>query len=387
MATCGLAAKEITMNTQVSPSSFTFKTRTRLGSALLALALGASACGSSNNDSEAEEVTSPFAEFFGFDGSLDSEQQDAFIDEQREVEEVIAACMTAEGFEYIPIDYSAQIRSSINPEDGLEAGTKTYVEKYGFGISTLRWSQDAVGPDLVGNIWDDTTEEALLDPNLAYANALEPDEQEQYYASLYGQAEGPEADPSLTDEENQALSDEYYANYQPSGCASEAYANADFDGGTGLNEMFETMAVEFEDIEQRFEADPRVLQIRDDVTACALDAGYEYDTDNTSNELSQRVEDIAAMATQPSDTEIEAFDEDEFAEFLSKTESLNDQQLAALAEAQTYEIAFALAVYECGDEELTGGTTGEIAELRAEYEQEFLDEHTDKLEPFRGVAN
>jgi hypothetical protein len=70
----------------------------------------------------------------------------------RETEELIFACMKAEGFDYAVTDFnSLQSGSTGLPETSFEYGTVEFAETYGFAISTTRFSQATVGPDLLGH--------------------------------------------------------------------------------------------------------------------------------------------------------------------------------------------------------------------------------------------
>ncbi len=68
--------------------------------------------------------------------------------------------MREQGFEYLPIDTTAQQAFWEEQSCGdLEWGTDEWTEKYGFGITTQRFSQAQVGPDLVGSNWDVTSDQ------------------------------------------------------------------------------------------------------------------------------------------------------------------------------------------------------------------------------------
>ena len=71
---------------------------------------------------------------------------------------------------------------------------------------------------------------------------------------------------------------------------------------------------------------------------------------------------------------------DEFFENLPPP-TLSDEDKAVLARLQAEEVELAIAVNDCG-----GGPRdleGLYDEVRIEYEQRFLDENADELEPFR----
>jgi peptidoglycan hydrolase-like protein with peptidoglycan-binding domain len=94
---------------------------------------------------------------------------------QLEVEELTADCMRDQGFEYQPVDWSAQS----NPEDELQfSDPVAFGEKYGYGVMRSYELYELGGGE----------GQAFEDPNQEYVNSLSPDEQTAYYEALYGAA-------------------------------------------------------------------------------------------------------------------------------------------------------------------------------------------------------
>ena len=88
------------------------------------------------------------------------------------VEEAIAACMRAEGFEYQP---QAAPPAQMNPADlGALPGTREFAEQYGYGITTDPWQAQL----------DDVS--GATDPNAEMLGAMTEAEITEYYAALYG---------------------------------------------------------------------------------------------------------------------------------------------------------------------------------------------------------
>jgi hypothetical protein len=92
------------------------------------------------------------------------------------VDEAIQKCMKEQGFDYVP-------PGNLPRSDDTFLSPKEHMETYGFGISTLTYSQSSVGPTLVGTPGDglahlDSKAEALADlamddaQKAAYAEAL-----------------------------------------------------------------------------------------------------------------------------------------------------------------------------------------------------------------------
>lgn len=361
----------------------------RLGLAAIALILLASACSDGNNETTADAASSPLAEFLG-QGDFVSDPEGAqarWAEEERERQEVIASCMQAQGFEYTPVDYS---QLNTFDQDIEDWGSDEWVAEWGFGITTQRFSQQQVGPNLKG--WDDTRVEAeaeeFVDPNQDYIESLSQEEQEAYFEALHGDQSFFEGldDPSLSDEERDALFEDLA--WEPQGCEGEAYSQ---DANFSFYQDFED---ELQDMEKRFEADPRVAERRQDVTSCVGDKGLDYtDMESLYERFEDELQDMDPYANgdfaEPdfgiSEEEMAQMSEEELDEFFSDFEfvepELTEEDKAKLAELQAEEIELAVAVNECG-----GGFEQEfeqLADIRAEYEQEFLDTHADQLADYQ----
>jgi hypothetical protein len=353
--------------------------------ALLLLAAGCS----SDEATTAEAASSPLAEFLGQGDFLsDPEAAEAqFAEEERARQEIIAACMQREGFEYTPVDYSQFDTFS---EDIDDWGSPEWTAEWGFGITTQRFSQAQVGPNLKG--WDDSRFEegeadAFVDPNDDYIQSLGPAEQEAYYEALYGGDDAfPTIDESMSEEEQEALFEEM--TFEPQGCEGEAFTE---DSGFSFYMEFED---ELEEMEKRFEADPRVAERRQEITSCVADKGHDYtDMESLYERFEADLQEIDPYAggdfEEPdfgiSEEEMAQMSEAELDEFFENFEftepELSEDDKVKLGELQTEEIELAVAVNECG-----GGWEQEfeqLADIRAEYEQEFIDTYGDQLEEYR----
>jgi len=91
------------------------------------------------------------------------------------IQEAVAECMREAGWEYTPVDWSAQM-----PETDVDVSDpKAFGEKYGYGViynyETWEVGDGDGGPGVV-----------IEDPNSDYVMSLSPEEQEAYYRDLYG---------------------------------------------------------------------------------------------------------------------------------------------------------------------------------------------------------
>ncbi|MEM9134951.1 MAG: hypothetical protein AAF962_21785 [Actinomycetota bacterium] len=353
----------------------------KLLSVLFVVVLVGAACGS--DTTSAESADSPLAEFLGDDVlAFDLDDQEAaqqqFIEQERARQEIIATCMQDLGFEYIPRD-PEQFTFFDEEGDGPEWGTTEWTEKYGFGISTQWFSQQQVGPDLVG--YDDSfVGEDIEDPNQEIVSAMSESESEAYYEALYGGDDAfPQIDETLSEEEIDAQFEDF--EWQPQGCEGEAYASED-----SPERFYIEFSDELDEMWERIESDPRIAEAEAEVSACVSEKGFTFtamdDVYQTFESRLQELDGAQDMFPEVSEAEIEEMTEAELEELFNQgPPPLSDADLSVLAEIQADEIATAVAVEECG-----GGWEAQselFDEVRIEYEQEFVDANADRLSEFK----
>ncbi len=344
------------------------------------------ACGTDGDSTEAG-AASPIAEFLGqedfFNSDEDSQARQA--ERERERQEEIAACMKEQGFDYTPVDNSAFL--SVTGEDGLDFDSREWAEKYGFGITTQRFSQEEVGPDLVGHTFDQTEDgEEFVDPNQEMLDGMDDATRQAYFEALYGSEDDfPVIDETMTDEEIAEIEENFV--FEPSGCEGEAYAD-DFN-----NDFYIEFGDELEELYESVENDPRVAEQQEQLTACIADKGFDFDASSDGfnqifEDLDAEMQKVSELVGFPGDDLTEADFEAMSAEDLEAMEELFNQPIdlpeeakVILAEAQAKEVEMALAMYDCG-----GRSDSELSrvyeEVQAEYEQRFLDENADELSPY-----
>ncbi len=369
----------------------------RKTAALAAFTLLTAACGGGSTTSASSaadegiesfddlEWESPIAEFLGQDTSFDfnsDEAQAEFTAQATEAEEQIAACMRAEGFEYIPVD-QGQFAFFGGDSEELPYFSTEWIAKYGFGITTQRFAQSEVGPDLVG--YDDSqfdaADEAMPeDPNQTYVESLSETEQTAYFEALYGD------EPDLPEDATEADYEAAYENWEPSGCANEAWEDIGFGGGDEMN-FYEEFGDDLDALYERIEADPRVAEHNDEVAACVADKGLVYaGMEDLYERWESQLSELQGGGFGPmmdeeidfesmSDEELDAF-------FADQSFELSDEDKATLGELQAEEIELANTVVECGGGPLNDEVV--LGDIRVEYEREFLETNADRLSGFEG---
>ena len=241
--------------------------------------------------------------------------------------------MAAEGFEYVPIDYSA---AQLNYGPGSAAdpaepdwGTVAYAEKYGYQIFYWQYHPESA-PTALESEW--------VNPNDQITAEMSPGELRAYYEALYGingnGCADQEVDPSgMVNRQSELDQDPDYQALQQE-----------------LNTFWEQNA-----------ADPRRTELEDALTACMRSAGFTY--------ASQR-EPQAELAV--------AWEEFLAEQGLAGTDaSFLDIPPAALDEFREREYRTAIADARCIEET---GFFAKRQELQLAREAEFYHDHQDLID-------
>jgi hypothetical protein len=143
----------------------------KLSSALalgLAAGMGLAACGGgSGSGSAASRGNARFgSEEFGL-------SMDQLASKVEKVEGLIGDCMTAAGFEYVPVDF-ARVKEGMDSDKSAPGlSDEQFIDQYGFGITT---QYDHPGREI-----------GLGEQNIAIYDALTPQEQVAYDHTLFGE--------------------------------------------------------------------------------------------------------------------------------------------------------------------------------------------------------
>lgn len=285
------------------------------------------------------------------------EPQQQMRELERAVQELVAACMAEEGFEYVA--YVA------NPDPGGFAGPdsdEALVEEYGFGVATVALKHLYYD----GEAMEAAAEaERAKDPNTAIVAAMGDTEREAYDVALRG--EGPGA--LLVDAAEVPEDATDWPSKSP-GCygiaSDEVYGfaiRAEFDNQFGPM---------LEDAYAGIESDLRIAKAEADWSLCMAEHGYDFDSlSDIRLFLFRRLEEIGAVA------HLEVFqDGGGFSVSRADVEPGGPVE-AAIREIAAEEIAMAERSLACSsDREVR-------QEVRREAEQRFIEEHLAELEQFR----
>ena len=262
--------------------------------------------------------------------------------QQNRVEQMVAECMSEQGFEYTPVDYSQMDEgfSEMPVEgDGPQWGTEEYAKEFGYGITT--WEDEGT-PTQEPLPVDGESE--WTDPNQEYVESLSESAREAYYEALSG--------PQPTEEEMESGDWEYDpANAGCYGKASDEVWNS--GGNIFEDEKYKGLIDEMNLIYTQAENDPKITEVKAAWSACMADAGYPGLADS-------------GAAQETIYSELNAFWE--------KGEEPTEEVLAPLREKEK---AIATADFTCSKK---ADINKVQIEVQHKLEQEFIDSHKAELE-------
>ena len=199
-----------------------------------------------------------------------------------ERQQLIAKCMTEQGFEYTPMDTRA---ADSGPRAEVDTTSEEWVKEYGFGISTVFGGQIEFSP--------------ADDPNKEYRDSLDATQLEAYQKALYGQALPGGGEFSVAGGggviavpiNGGSGEDGAPAFEGPGGCIGEALKAT--GGATPFNgDLFDDL----QELDDQVRADPKMVEAVKKWAACMKDAGYDYqDPDAVKKELREEFGDLTGL--------------------------------------------------------------------------------------------
>lgn len=336
--------------------------------AAVALALTLSACGGGGGGSGSTDSPSKGPRLGAIDqlwqdksGDYD---QDAANAEQMKVEELVAKCMTDQGFEYTPVDYSSMNGNAMAMpagDDGsdLEWGTLEFAKKYGYGQTTNPWGDPVDQPTDGGQEW--------VDPNQAYLESMTETEMTAYQTALYG------VQPNFTDD---ADWENWNPTWEEQGCygAAQHEVNPNMtSGGSEDENKWADLEAEMQTMYESLESDPRVTEAVAKWASCMADAGYPGMATITDAEtmISDKVQAVYEDGTPYDDLGPDATQEDYEAADAAM------QELTAAITPEEIEVA--TADFTCREDI---GYQDTYDDVNVALQQEFYDAHKTELDAY-----
>ncbi|WP_411698343.1 hypothetical protein [Conyzicola sp.] len=278
------------------------------------------------------ETKTPFSPYWdAMYGVYDARDE---VEKRERVEELVAACMAAEGFDYTPIDQTPD--STVGSyEEGW--GTEDWVAEHGYGA----FPTDEETREIDAQV-------SAEDPNQEYVAGLSETEQAAYYRAL--QIPGPDAESleAMKDGEAPAY------DWETAGCQGAAQHEVMGDDPT-QTERYAPLVAAMNALEQDQLTDPAMAPIDAEWSACMDDAGY--------GGLAKRQSAADAVFSQSTD----------YWDGGATDEPSDDLR----AEWRAYEIELALADFRCA--ETVDYDTEKIA-VQADRENRFITDNRSELD-------
>ncbi len=302
---------------------------------------------SAGGDTPSDDETGPLSAFFEqVGGSFEDEDYEA---QQRQVEDLVAACMAEEGFEYTPAEPMSS-GGRIDSDDMPDWESKEFAEQYGYGATT---SDD---------LWGGGGGEEYVDPNADYVASMSESEQAAFYEALYGVA--PEIDPDADPEAEV----EYEYNWEEAGCqgraSHEVYEQGQIWDDPAMQDLMEDMSSEYENLAD----DPKVREAQDAWAECIAEAGYDFASPEEAQQSIYDEQNALYEAVMPTDPEAEIDPEASF-----------EPDEAAMAELKEKELALAVADWECKD---SSGYQAAQKAANLAMEKRLWDKYGEQLQAF-----
>jgi hypothetical protein len=315
--------------------------------------------------------------------------------QEMEIQQQIAECMAAEGFDYIPF-----VPADVGGGFGFEEEDHgEWVKKYGFGVSTWVLMEEEFAEGEGSDPWAN-------DPNQEIVEAMDEFEMKEYYRLLHGGepdiiANTPQEEiEAMTPEEQEKFFNEAYENWMPDGCYNEAYEEF-YGGGEEDMAFWEEFGEDFEETYMRVEADPRIVEAQAGWSACMADKGHDFPTQQAMHEYFWGTEvggewvegefslRVNELVTWPEPIWDEEFVEGEDAGSVVTTVVTEDGEgefeyygpeydIELLQPLIDEEIAIAVADWECSKD-----LQDLFEKVYKEIEQQFLEENLDRLLAFK----
>ncbi len=294
-------------------------------------------------------------------------------EQQRAVQQQIQRCMQEQGFAYVP-DADAGLRR-FTADVGVGLDRAAFAEQFGFGIST--------GFDSLVERAVDFSEE--VDENAAHLETLSEGEADAWLIALDGVPPERNASGQLIDPETGEVIAGRGRGVRSGGCRGQAETEVfgDFSALASLSD-------EFAELEERIQADPRVVEISTAWQNCMSDAGFDYDDEQQARtEIQQTYRPLLFSffgrgpgqggadeggGDQEGAGQQGGAPGDRLQNALSEL-VLTDEQEAELATLQQTERSVAVASVGCDD-----GNGDELEEIRLRYEREFVQANREVLE-------
>jgi len=282
-------------------------------------------------------------------GGSGTEPTEEDLAKQRQVEDSIKACMSKEGFQYVPRQPESEAKSKF--DDAFNLPPDKFAEQYGYGISTIDFGKPMGEDD---------------DPNKAIRDALSAQAKKAYDKALNGDM--PEGGV-ISGKPGQSTN----INEMNTGCRGKAFETVygKRDKPVDLNK-FDSLFKDLEALRKRIESDPRVTGATQGWSDCMADGGKTglKKPEDAPAKVHERLNQLTGVNPQQDKP--------------TKVPSLDDVDPTKLAELRTFEIELAELDLGCKKK----GYEEAYQKVQYELEKEFVETHKAQLEQYKeSIAN
>jgi len=284
--------------------------------ALALMLLAAAVAAGCGGDDSSTEPPQELEDSLGF-GSGDQAKEI-----QARVENRIADCMKAQGFEYTPVDPFAQQQALTGK---ARITDEEFTRQFGYGISTLFGKGDEQS-----------------DPNDRIRRSLAEADRAAYDRALYGENVGVTFAEAVDTGDFTELG----------GCTKDA-SEAAFGGAAVLTTLVERL----DELDERIIQDQRMVRANEKWTECMLEKGYRYEEpDEVDSDIEERFQAIVGSGVPPG---------------TSTPPQGVSYDRAALTELQQEEVRIANADLDCETQEIEPVER----DVRPQYEDQFRSQN------------
>ena len=314
-------------------------------------------CASSGEAEEPAAKDSPLTEFMSsaFGGDLSPEEQEKkYAESDRQREELVAQCMTEEGFEYTP--NVQNVSFSMGSADEWNPDSREWVSQYGYGMINYPGQEDM----------ESGSETEYVDVNADYVASLPESEQTAFYEALNG--------PFLDADEMPADGEMMEWDWTTAGCYGWASHEIDGDDAGTAEEhqpLMDSMNTLYEDMM----SSPELTEADAEWSTCMADAGHpgfsvQLDAQNSISDKMNSIYESTSAAYEDGSTGTSA----------TAAPGSSGMDETALAELGEEEIELALADLDCREKT---NYRDAMESVQFDLEQQFIDDHKAELEAFR----
>lgn len=326
------------------------------------------------------ELPTSMAEFWGYGEDFDPAEEEAkYREQEMQVQQLVAECMAAEGFQYTP--YVPEESYAFYDDGRADLTEEERMAQYGYGVFTYMLEEtQAFEEDEYIDDYDPTS-----DPNWVYQESLSESERTAYELTLWGDwSSFEEPEPTFDEDGNEIWPEPDWSEI--GGCQNTA--QEEIWGGFGpdpeMEALWEELGPKQEELYDRIQTDTRIVEANQEWSACMAGAGYTYTNQEEIHEYLWSLQEemweddesfwlnIEAQAEQLPEDEREAFYEDAYADIGPWGPNVTAEQVQAWADE---ELAIAAADWDC-----RGDMTELIQEVTEEYEAQFITENIELLQ-------